>query len=139
MDCPVCRIPMVVIEYRKIELDYCVDCLGVWFDSGEINLLMELTGLDPLQTPLELKPPKDVVIEAGRRCPLCTRKMKKVAPPDQKIILDRCPNGDGIWFDPGELLPVLASISGTSGEVDKTTAALVEFLGSALIDSEKQK
>ncbi len=45
MECPVCRETMVVIEYRSIELDYCVGCMGVWFDQGEIELLLDDAGI----------------------------------------------------------------------------------------------
>ena len=41
MKCPVCRIDMIVVEHKKIELDYCVKCSGVWFDSGELELLLD--------------------------------------------------------------------------------------------------
>ena len=41
MICPVCRKSMLVVEYSEIELDYCDTCKGVWFDSGELELLLE--------------------------------------------------------------------------------------------------
>jgi len=40
--CPVCRIDMIAVEHRKIELDYCVQCSGVWFDSGEFEAALQL-------------------------------------------------------------------------------------------------
>jgi Zn-finger nucleic acid-binding protein len=139
MDCPVCRIPMIVIEYRNIELDYCVDCKGVWFDAGEVNLLMEAVGLDPAQAPLELKPVKHFVAEAKRGCPLCTKAMEKVSPLNHTVILDRCRQGHGIWFDAGEVIQALTTASGAPGELDKTTRAITEFLGDALIGSHEHK
>jgi len=51
MICPACKSDMIVVEHSKIELDYCTGCRGVWFDSGELELLLEsagLEGLDPL-------------------------------------------------------------------------------------------
>jgi len=46
MICPVCKCDMIVVEYHNIELDYCTTCKGVWFDSGELELLLESHGLE---------------------------------------------------------------------------------------------
>ena len=45
MICPVCKKDMFVVEYKQIELDYCHTCKGVWFDAGELELLLETGGL----------------------------------------------------------------------------------------------
>ena len=37
---------MLVVEYHNIELDYCNSCKGVWFDYGELELLLESRGLE---------------------------------------------------------------------------------------------
>jgi Zn-finger nucleic acid-binding protein len=37
MICPACKYDMIVVEYHNIELDYCNNCKGVWFDSGELQ------------------------------------------------------------------------------------------------------
>ena len=39
MDCPVCSEPMIVLEYDRVEVDYCVSCQGLWLDAGELELL----------------------------------------------------------------------------------------------------
>ena len=41
MFCPVCKTAMIDVEYEQIELDYCVKCRGVWFDSNELELMFE--------------------------------------------------------------------------------------------------
>ena len=38
MKCPVCSLELIVVERNGIELDYCIQCQGFWFDAGEINL-----------------------------------------------------------------------------------------------------
>jgi len=45
MICPVCNKDMFVIEYKRVELDYCHICKGAWFDAGEMELLLEIAGL----------------------------------------------------------------------------------------------
>jgi Zn-finger nucleic acid-binding protein len=46
MICPTCREVMIVVEQDKIELDHCPQCSGVWFDAGELELMLERMGLD---------------------------------------------------------------------------------------------
>ncbi|NIV72594.1 MAG: hypothetical protein GWN16_11560, partial [Calditrichae bacterium] len=37
MLCPVCKKPMMILEYNEVELDYCPICGGVWLDQGELE------------------------------------------------------------------------------------------------------
>jgi Zn-finger nucleic acid-binding protein len=47
MICPVCDRDMTVVEYKGIELDYCTGCQGIWFDAGELGLLLKSRGRVP--------------------------------------------------------------------------------------------
>jgi Zn-finger nucleic acid-binding protein len=67
--------------------------------------------------------------------------MEKVAPVGRQVILDRCPQGEGIWFDAGELARALAGPEaaggrpGFSGEARNAMVRAVEnFLGAALAE-----
>jgi hypothetical protein len=101
MNCPVCKVPLIAVERDRIELDYCISCRGLWFDSGELELLGE-----KLQMPLDpsLLANECATTEKPRNCPRCAKSMIKceVAAP-RRIILDRCPVGEGFWFDAQEL------------------------------------
>ena len=46
MICPTCKSDMIVVEHDNVELDYCTDCSGVWFDAGEMNLLFQNIDID---------------------------------------------------------------------------------------------
>ena len=103
MDCLVCKNAMITLEVRDVEVDYCNDCGGIWLDAGELELLLD----DPQQAEklinsfnIDAK-----CAEKPRRCPICRKKMQKIivgssTPP---LLIDRCPKGDGLWFDEGEL------------------------------------
>lgn len=106
MICPTCKNPMIVVEHKKIELDYCPECHGVWFDSGELELFLDSLNLenreqfvtDILNTP-EAKTP-----EKKRRCPICAQRMKKTVVGEKpSILIDVCRRADGLWFDGGEV------------------------------------
>jgi Zn-finger nucleic acid-binding protein len=132
MKCPVDKIDMIVVEHEKIELDYCDKCTGVWFDAGELDLLvtaLHARGADlsraNLSTTHEAKHK-----EEQRKCPVCGRKMEKCwMGSDSKVLVDHCPVGDGIWFDGGELHQVLCqSETGDTAE----NKDILSFLGETL-------
>lgn len=122
MLCPVCRQPMVIVEFEQIELDACPDCRGVWFDAQELHQLFELVGAPEnvyeLESQLERMPRA-----AGRRaCPRCRGSMDPVRAPrgERELILDQCARGHGLWFDQGELESLFESLLGDE------SAALLE-------------
>lgn len=129
MKCPVDKSDMIVVEHRKIELDHCLKCLGIWFDSEELDLLVSALHSGGSSMPdnnLLIPQPADVK-EAKRRCPVCGKKMNKAwIGRDPAALIDTCPQGDGMWFDGGELHQVLHQIHG-SGVKD-----ILSFLGETL-------
>ena len=131
MKCPIDKSDMIVVEHEKIEIDHCLRCSGVWFDSGELELLASLLTSEGVSPQTDLLKPKEVEhAEARRKCPVCGHKMRKVSLGNaKKVLVDSCPQGDGLWFDSGELHHVLGEI-----EPPKTPAAkdVISFLGSAL-------
>lgn len=103
MKCPACRVPMYVAEYQKIELDLCGGCEGVWFDRGELNLL--LGDEQPLTSSAI------ATDEATRTCPLCDKPMAKVnIGPGRWVVVDHCPQGCGLWFDGAEVAALTADL-----------------------------
>ena len=113
MLCPVCKTDMLVIEYSKIELDYCATCQGVWFDSGELELLLKSIKLDSpdiFKNMLDL--PEARAPEKRRKCPICNQKMKEANIGEQPpILIDVCRRGDGLWFDGDELGQLLNQLA----------------------------
>ena len=131
MRCPVDKSDMIVVEHEKIEIDHCLKCSGVWFDSRELELLvsaLKAEGANLSHTEL-LTPHSAKVTEAKRKCPICGRKMDKVwFGKKPKVLIDSCPLGDGLWFDSGELQQVLREM-----EPAETPASrdVISFLGDA--------
>ncbi|MBN2211556.1 MAG: zf-TFIIB domain-containing protein, partial [Sedimentisphaerales bacterium] len=107
MNCPACQEPMIVLELDEVEIDYCTVCNGVWLDGGELEVL--LGDEDQAKKLLKSFSEDRITTETSRRCPLCRKKMKKVrvgADKDAPLI-DKCPQGEGLWFDQGELATVI--------------------------------
>lgn len=41
MNCPVCSVPLQMMERQGVEIDYCSKCRGVWLDRGELDKIIE--------------------------------------------------------------------------------------------------
>jgi len=114
MICPVDKKDMIVVEHKNIELDHCLYCNGVWFDSNELELLLRCVGLDTPELLLShiLDQPESESKEKQRRCPICRRKMKKTSVGDKpKIVIDACVRRDGLWFDGGEVAQLVKELA----------------------------
>ncbi len=133
MICPACKTETVVVEHEKIELDYCTNCQGVWFDSGELELFLGSMSLESHSQFLSdiLSSPEDKPSEKKRKCPICHRKMKKATLSQQpELLIDVCLKGDGLWFDGGEVGQLIKQLarkpSGEPGSQQQVTTFLRE-------------
>jgi uncharacterized protein len=111
MRCPDCRLDLVILEVDGVELDLCLDHHGVWFDHNELGQLFAQAGagheLDKLEAELLADRPAGQTTSRAsqspkRRCPRCAIRLKQVCLA-QGPVLDSCPRGHGLWFDPGEI------------------------------------
>jgi Zn-finger nucleic acid-binding protein len=104
MKCPVCKVTTTAVEHDKIEIDYCSICHGIWFDRGELELLLDSFSMGTASYLLKsmAKRPQQKVTEKTRKCPICDRKMRKTGIGSGQIIIDVCNAGHGLWFDGGE-------------------------------------
>jgi Zn-finger nucleic acid-binding protein len=122
---------MIVVEHKKIELDYCPKCYGVWFDSGELELFLDSLNLEKREQFVSklLSAPETKTAEKRRRCPICARRMKKVVI-DKKsgILIDVCPRSDGLWFDGGEVGELLKQLPGKPSEKPRSRHYVSAFL-----------
>ncbi|PRZ21234.1 TFIIB-type zinc ribbon-containing protein [Flavobacterium granuli] len=51
MNCPSCKVPLVMSDRQGIEIDYCPQCRGIWLDRGELDKIIERSGNEPLSSP----------------------------------------------------------------------------------------
>src|SRR4030042_4162552 len=113
MICPACESDMIVVEHDNIELDYCTNCHGTWFDSGELELLLKSMSAENQNLFLSniLDSPESESQEKKLKCPLCHQKMKKTTVGSQPgILVDVCRGGDGLWFDGGEVAKLIRQL-----------------------------
>lgn len=125
MNCVTCKSPMIVVERNNVELDYCIYCKALWFDSTELEILSKHILSDTKIPPLEnfsLANTKEKI----RMCPRCNANMDKIEISNNpQLIIDVCPKKHGIWFDYGELEDFFEHIK-KDGE---TLHPVINFLG----------
>ena len=121
---------MVAIEYERIEIDHCIACSGVWFDSGELELLIERIDSDVIPFhPIDITEHNS---DKKIKCPRCFANMKKVwFDSESKILIDSCHNGHGIWFDRGELNLILGA-SESGGRIKSMLSGIFRKRGTNL-------
>jgi Zn-finger nucleic acid-binding protein len=84
-----------------VEIDVCGGCSGVWLDWSEVGSLKELAQF--ISSTHGAAWQRD--LEVGK-CPVCTEK-ELVRLPVGAFGVDRCDDCLGLWFDGGELGPML--------------------------------
>ncbi|MGB5105650.1 MAG: zf-TFIIB domain-containing protein [Candidatus Zixiibacteriota bacterium] len=104
MDCLNCTQPLVALEIEHFEIDYCLKCGGIWLDHGELELLLGDAMPDNL-----LKNDTSVSsLRSKGKCPVCGKRMEAIMlGTGDRVELDICSNGHGLWFDRGELKTVV--------------------------------
>ncbi len=131
MICPVCKYDMLAVEYHSIELDYCNSCKGVWFDSGELELLLKSQGLEETKTFLDgiINSQEAASPEKKRNCPVCGHKMEKTAIGGQpEILIDICRDKHGLWFDGGEVTQLIRRLAGERPPKHDSQGQVISFL-----------
>lgn len=109
MNCPVCKnqaLETIKDSTTGLEVDTCGTCLGVWFDSGELETFYKSSDLQKRLTPAGSQSLHHTyeVSNTARRCPRCRKGMER--PLVGGISVDVCRECRGIWFDDGELAKV---------------------------------
>jgi len=123
---------MIVVEYHNVELDYCSNCKGVWFDSGELELLLKSYGLEEPKAFFDgiFSAQEAPSQEKKRKCPICGRKMRKTAIGGKpEILIDVCPEKHGVWFDGGEVARLIQRLAGEQAPKHGPHEHVMSFLG----------
>jgi uncharacterized protein len=132
MICVVCSNKMIVVEYQDIEIDYCINCHGAWFDCGELDLLLKSANLECRHLHLDnmVNLPEIKTKEPKRKCPICSQKMLKSGiGQNAGITIDVCRRGHGLWFDGGEINELVKQIAASPVGKDDAQNKVFNFIG----------
>jgi Zn-finger nucleic acid-binding protein len=117
--CPKCDVPLFILHFKDIEIDFCNHCRGLWLDAGELEALMEQTGADA-HDPLLKFQQQSGTQPNGRPhlCPRCDAPLHEIQVDHAgtpRLTLDKCPREHGLWFDDDELQQLLSMFPPESG------------------------
>ena len=131
MICPKCKQDMIVVERQQIELDYCPNCEGVWFDADELYLLLQSLKTQSRELEIQEILRLPALESSGNpvKCPICSKKMKEVAIGQPAINIDVCVRADGLWFDGGEVNQLLRQLRGNAGAGAESGQSMFDFIG----------
>ena len=104
MKCPKCNSGFETVSYDGIKIDRCMECKGLWFQTGELSQLRDDIWM------------ADYIIDdgdekVGRKfdrinaihCPECDADMRQEFDAEQPhIVYETCPEGHGTFLDAGE-------------------------------------
>ena len=115
------------MELDEVEVDHCLDCGGIWLDSGELEMLLD--GSNEAKNLLDSFTEAKKCSEKKRKCPICMKKMEKIlaGAVESAILLDKCRKGHGLWFDSGELQDIVKS--GSFDKENKVNQLLKDMFG----------
>ena len=145
-DCPICKKKMIGKENEGISIDICPSCGGVWLDKDELYQIVEKReaqfseeekeNINPQETKQGTQ--TDMIPELA--CPICGGLMKRFTyAATSGIIIDRCPKGDGIWLDNGELDKIQIYVEKSEDLSGKDYAKYTRILNKTKIDYEKRR
>jgi Zn-finger nucleic acid-binding protein len=79
----------------EVEIDYCTNCLGIWFDAGELTQILRSAEPD-LHVPIG-------AVSANMPCPRCAAGLNRFVYPATYVDVDGCSTCGGLWLDGGEM------------------------------------
>lgn len=109
MLCPFCKKPLDKAILSGVEVDYCPQCLGLWFEKDELRLAKDEKDRSLRWLDIDLwKDDTKFKISPGiRLCPYCRLPLYEVYYGDSQIIVDVCNLCQGIWLDRGEFKKII--------------------------------
>jgi Zn-finger nucleic acid-binding protein len=101
--CPKCGGRLESVVCAGVEVDRCLFCKGIWFDSFEAEQLKAIKGSETLDIgDQETGSQLDQIID-DVECPRCQVTMTRLVDIDQYFIsYETCPKCHGVWLDAGE-------------------------------------
>ncbi len=105
MKCPNCKDKNLArADYKGIQLDYCNNCQGIWFDRDELRQVKDKEDefLRWIDINLWEDYAKFKISKSGKICPSCETPLYTIKYDGFPIEIDLCNICHGIWLDRGE-------------------------------------
>ncbi len=95
--------------FHNVEVDYCPECLGIWFEQDELRYAKDDKDqqLKWLDFDIWKDKKKFKVSDINRKCPVCRIPLVQVSYDDSKVKIDFCKHCQGVWLDRGEFKQIM--------------------------------
>lgn len=109
MFCPLCKRKLKKEIFYGVEIDYCPNCLGLWFQKDELRQAKDEKDKDLKWLDIELwqNKVKFKIAPARKLCPECSVPLYEVNYGDSDIKVELCSLCEGIWLDRGEFKKII--------------------------------
>ena len=110
MICPKCHAKLKKMYYKNVEVYFCKNCKGAWFDAQKLKQVIENLAKRKETENAAIQLEKDIIGKYNIEeqiycCPKCGKEMKKFNYAyDSNIILDKCDTCNRIWTDYNEVM-----------------------------------
>ncbi len=110
MFCPICKIELSEAIFHKVGVDYCPECLGLWFEENELRWAKDEKDkqINWLDINLWEDKAKFKIKRNQKTCSFCRLPLYEVEYGDSGIKVDVCNLCFGIWLDRGEFKKIIA-------------------------------
>jgi len=99
--CPECDLELREFRLGSVDLDFCEECHGLWFDREELLRTSQGVHLGTKEIPPMFHKPVKEIISRERPCVECRISMEIID--YEGVEVDICPTCKGIWLDAQEL------------------------------------
>ena len=109
MICPNKHQELEKALFHNVEVDYCPDCLGVWFEQDELRWARDDKDkqLNWLDFDIWRDKGRFKISESDRHCPYCRTGFVEVNYDESSVKIDFCKNCKGVWLDRGEFKQII--------------------------------
>jgi len=143
MNCPICEKKLEDQVFYNTEVDYCPECLGMWFEKNELRLAKDEKEekLDWLDIDLWDNEDSFSVSEDDKHCPDCKLPLYEVNYGDSDVKVDVCNVCEGVWLDRGEFKKIMEYLKEKGGEkiIGDYGRTLLEEVGEVFVGPEPLK
>jgi len=97
MICPKCKTTSLhprPVKGRRLTVDVCPNCTGIWFDGDELETALTRAG-EPVHVPRQ-------AARTAARCPKCDKPLYAFLYPQTRVTVESCKRCGGFWLDAGE-------------------------------------
>lgn len=107
--CPKDKTSLSDVIFNNTIVDYCPECLGLWFDEDELRQAKDEKdkSLNWVDVDIWSDPKKFKITRGMRLCPECRLPLYEVYYDSSKIIIDVCNLCHGVWLDRGEFKKII--------------------------------